>query len=260
MVVKNSNIILNDISFDIEMGSFVSVIGDNGSGKSTLIKVLSGLLKYSGYININGYYLDDSGINDIRKGISVVFDNIDEEILGNTVWDNLVMSLIHLGKSDKYIKKRIGEVCSLFGIDKDLLNKKIILLDEGLRQKIRIASAIMSKPSILLLDDCLCMLSNKDKKIVVKVLKKMCKNENMTVIMATHDIEDVLNTDRVMIMDNGKITVDGPVKSIFNDKEKIKKYNFDLPFVVELSLKLIDKGIIDNVYLDERKLVDILWK
>ena len=259
-VVKNGNIILDNISFDIEMGSFVSLIGNNGSGKSSLIKVMAGLCNYNGYININGYYLDDIQVNDIRKIMSVVFDDIDEEILGNTVWDNLVMSLIHLGKSDKYIKRRIGEVCSLFDIDKGLLNKKMILLDSEDKNKVLIASAVMSKPSILLLDDCLSMFSYKNKKKIMNILNRLCKEDKMTIIMATNDLDLIFNTSKVMILLNGRLVANGPVKNVFKNKKDIKKYSCSLPFIVDLSMKLIDKGIINNIYLDERKLVDALWK
>lgn len=259
-VVDGNNIILRDISFDVDMGTFVSIIGKNGSGKSTLIKLLAGFLRYSGYIDINGYFLDDIGIRDIRKVASVVFDNMNEELLGNTVWECLAMNLINLGKSENYIKNRLGEVCSLFGIDKDLLNKKMILLDNSLRQKILIASAIMSRPSILFLDDCLSLLSGRDKHQVIGILKKLCIKDKMTVLMVTNNVEDVLESNEVIVLDNGEIMFKGNVKNIFRDIKKISKYNFDLPLIVELSIKLIDEGIINNIYLDDKKLVGALWK
>ena len=159
-VVNNDRIVLDKISFDVDMGSFVSIIGNNGSGKTSLIKTLSGFMRYSGYISINGYYLDDVGINDIRKVISVVLDSIDEGVLDVTVYDNLVMSLIHMGKSDKYIKKRLDEVCNLFDIDNKIFDKKMLLLDNELKQIVLLASAIMSEPSILLLDNFVDYLSN----------------------------------------------------------------------------------------------------
>ena len=259
-VVNENNIRIRNISFSIEMGSFVSIIGKNGSGKSSLIKLMSGILNYNGYININGYYLDDVGIKDIRRITSVVFDNMDEEILENIVRDNLVMSLVNMGKSDTYINKRLIEICSLFDFDRSILNKKMILLDNDLRQKVLIASAVISKPSILFLDDCLSLLSKKDKNNVLGILKKLCLNEKMTILMTTNDMEDVLKTDEVIVMDNGEIVIQGRVKNVFKDVNKIKKYNIDLPFVASLSMKLIDKGIIDNIYLDEKKLVGALWK
>ncbi len=262
-VVNNDRIVLDKISFDVDMGSFVSIIGNNGSGKTSLIKTLSGFMRYSGYISINGYYLDDVGINDIRKVISVVLDSIDEGVLDVTVYDNLVMSLIHMGKSDKYIKKRLDEVCNLFDIDNIIFDKKMLLLDNELKQIVLLASAIMSEPSILLLDNCLAKLSDKNKKKIVKLLKKMCKDYNMTILMTTLDTDILFETDRVIFLDNGVIVADDSVKSLFKSRKKIEelsKNSVSLPFMVDLSMKLINKGAINDIYLDERKLVDALWK
>lgn len=259
-VVKNGHVVLNNVSLNIEMGTFVSIVGNNGSGKTSLIRVLTGLDKYNGYININGYYLDDVGINDIRKVINVVFDDLDSVILGNTVWDNLVVNLVHLGKSDSYIKKRVEEICVLFDIDRNILDKKMVLLDNSLKQRIMLASAVISKPSILLLDNCMYKFSVKDRKKIMNILNKLRKEESMTILMVTHNMEDVLMTDRVIVMDKGSIVMDGTVKGIFKDKKKVEKYGVSVPFVVELSMEFIKKNKLDNIYLDKGKLVELLWK
>lgn len=259
-VVKNNEVILDRISFEVEMGSFVYVIGNNASGKSTLIKTIGGLLKYSGYININGYYLDDVGVNSIRENVSTVLSDIDEEILGNTVWDNLVMPLIFLNKSESYIKKRVADICSLLKINKRILNKKMVLVDDSLRKKILIASAIISKPSILLLDDVLNKMSFDDKQLVLTALNKIRNEENMTIIMATNNVEDIFSGDYVIVLNQGKMVMNDKIKGVFSNINKLKECGFNLPFVVELSLFLLDKGLIDNIYVDERKLVDALWK
>ena len=259
-VVKNSSIILNNISFDVEMGSFVSIIGNNGSGKSTLIRTLVGLEKYNGYININGYYLDKEGIYDIRKGVSVIFDDMYQKLLGNTVWDNLVTSLVHLGKNDDYINKQVADICNIFNIDDGILNKKMVLLDNGLRQKILVAAAIISKPSILLLDDCLHQLNVKDKEMVINILNKYRKDNKMTIIMTTNDMEDILYSNNVIGLDKGKIIFNSTVKNLYKYKSKIEECGLSLPFIMDLSYRLMDKDIIDNIYVDKRKLVDVLWK
>ena len=259
-VVKNSSIILNNISFNTEMGSFVSIVGNNGTGKSTLIRTLVGLEKYNGYININGYYLDKIGIYDIRKGVSVVFDDMYQELLGNTVWDNLVINLVHLGKSDDYINKRVKEICNIFDIDDGILNKKMVLLNNGLRQKILIASAVMSKPSILFLDDCLHQLDVKDKEMIISILNKLRKDNKMTIIMTTNDIEDILYSDNVMVLNNGEIIINSTIKNLYKYIDKLEQCVLKLPFIMDLSYRLMDRGLIDNVYVDKRKLVDVLWK
>ena len=259
-VVKNSNVILNNISFDVEMGSFISIVGNNGSGKSTLIRSLLGLENYNGYININGYYLDEVGIYDIRKGVSAVLDDKYQKFLGNTVKDTLIINLVHLGKSDKYINNQIDDICDLFNIDKSILNKKMALLNNRMRQKILIAAAIISKPSILLLDNCLHRLNDIDKKMIMKILNKLRKEDKMTIIMTTNDMEDILFGDNVIVMDKGRIIVNSTIKNLYKYKDKIEDCGIRLPFVIDLSCRLLDNGLINNVYVDKRKLVDELWK
>ena len=105
--VKDGRIILDNLSFSISKGTFVSIVGANGSGKSTLIKILAGICTYNGYININGYYLDKSNIDVIRKNVSVVFDDIDGSIIDDTVYDNLVMELLHMNKDKKWLVQEL---------------------------------------------------------------------------------------------------------------------------------------------------------
>ena len=259
IVIRDKNIILNNISFDIEMGSFVSIIGANGSGKSTLVKTLAGLVDYSGYISINGFYLDND-INNIYNSVSYVFGEYDNMILGNTVYDNLLMGLNHLKLSNKEIDAKIDKICKMFDLEKDILDKNMGFLNNDLRQKIMIASALISEPSILILDDCLHQLSVKDRNKIIRLLNKLKEERNMTILMVTHNMEDIFTSDRVMVVDKGKIVMDGSVKEIFLDKEKIKNYGLDIPFVVDLSLQLIKNNKINNIYFNQRKLVDELWK
>ena len=257
--VKDGRIILDNLSFSISKGTFVSIVGANGSGKSVFLKILAGICTYNGYINVNGYYLDKSNIDVIRKNVSVVFDDIDGSIIDDTVYDNLVMELLHMNKDKKYIDKRVEEICSLFGI-RDILYRNMNLLSNSERQKVLIASSLISKPDILLLDDCMHQMSNKDRKDIIDILNKIKKKEGLTIIMATHNTEDVMFTDRVMVLDRGKITLDGTPTSIFKRRDILDKCGVSIPFVIDLSLRLVDKGIIKHVYFDVRKLVDAVWK
>ncbi|MEE3344088.1 MAG: ATP-binding cassette domain-containing protein [Bacilli bacterium] len=259
-VKKNGYILLNDLTFEVRMGTFVSIIGGNGSGKSTLIRLLVGLEKYNGFININGYFFDDDSKYDILSGVSVVFDELNSELLGITVKDCLMLGLVGLGKSKVYIDKKINEICQLFKIDKMILNKKIVLLDNALRQRLLIASAVITEPTILLLDDCMHQLSINERNNIISILNKLKKDKKMSIIMVTHDMNDVLKSDRVLVMNNGSIVMDGSVKSVFKQKDKLLNYGLQLPIVVDLSLMLMKRGKISNIYLNERKLVDALWK
>ena len=160
--VINGSIILDKLSFSIEKGTFVSIVGGNGSGKSTLVKILAGLYSYNGYININGYRLDDDNINLIRKNVSVILSEMDDNITMDTVYDVLIMVLVELGKSDVYIRKRVNDICNVFGI-RNILYRDMRLISNSERQKVMIAASIMEVPDILILDDYMHQLNVKDK-------------------------------------------------------------------------------------------------
>lgn len=257
--VVDGKIILDKLSFSVEKGTFVSVVGGNGAGKSTLVKTLAGVSSYDGYININGYRLDDDNINLIRRNVSVVFSEMDDDIIEDTVYDNLVMELIHLGKSKKYIRKKIDDICSAFGI-KDILYRDMRLISNSERQKVMIAASVIETPDILILDDYMHQLTIKDKELVLSYLNKLKKDKGLTIVMVTHDMEDVMYTDRVLVLDRGKLVMDGTVSKVFKRKEELIKYGVNVPFIIDFSLGLIDNGVLKHVYLDKRKLVDAVWK
>ena len=257
--VINGSIILDKLSFSIEKGTFVLVIGSNGSGKSTLVKILAGLYSYNGYININGYRLDNDNINSIRKNVSVILSEMDDNVTMDTVYDVLIMELIHLGKSDAYIRKRVNDICNVFGI-RNILYRDMRLISNSERQKVMIAASIMEVPDILILDDYMHQLNVKDKELVIDYLNKLKKKNNLTIIMVTHNMEDVMNSDRVLVLDHGKLVMDGTVLQVFKKKDELESYGVGIPFIIDLSLRLMDKKKIKHIYLDRRKLVDVLWK
>ena len=258
-VENNNNLILKNISFSIDRGSFVSIVGPNGSGKSTLIKMLSGLITYSGYVNIYGYVLDSININDIRQGMAVVMDDIDNQFMGETVFDDLIFNMENLRYSKEEIEKKVEYISELFNL-KDILNNDVRYITNSQRQILSIAASLSTDPSILLLDDCLHQLSVKDKKMIFNILKKYRKDKKITIIMITHDMSDVLYSDRVIVLNNGNIVSDGSVTSVFKNRDLMNKNGLEIPFVIDLSLRMMDKGIINHIYLDMGKLVKDLWR
>ena len=258
-VENNNNLILKNISFSIDRGSFVSIVGPNGSGKSTLIKMLSGLITYSGYVNIYGYVLDSININDIRQGMAVVMDDIDNQFMGETVFDDLIFNMENLRYSKEEIEKKVEYISEVFNL-KDILNNYVRYITNSQRQVLSIAAALSTDPSILLLDDCLHQLSVKDKKMIFDILKKYRKEKKLTIIMVTNDMRDVLYSDRVIVLNNGSIVSDGSVSHVFKNRDLMNKNGLEIPFVIDLSLRLMDKGIISHIYLDMGKLVNDLWR
>lgn len=254
-----NKILLRDLNFSIEKGSFVSVIGNNGSGKSTLVKILGGLIPYNGYINVNGYSLDKSNIYNIRKSVKIILGDMDNYFVGNTVLDELVVSLENMGESRSDIKRKLDNIVKEFELD-NILERNIYDLTNSERQIVSVASALIQDIDILIMDDCLNQLNVKDKSRILDIISDYKKKKKLTVIMVTHDMESVLYSDRIMVLNDGKLVMDGSAVSILKQRDKLLELGIGSTFVVDLSVKLLEKGVVNHVYLDMRKLVDRLWK
>lgn len=250
--------IFKNFSLNIEKGSFVSIVGTNGSGKSTLIKILTGLLKCDGYINIDGYNLNEFYLKQIRRKIGVVFDNPDNHFVSETVIDDLAFSLENLQYSKEEINDLIIDISKKFNLN-DILYKSPYELTNSEKQKVAIAGSLIFNPKILLLDEALHQLNPKCKKEILDILKKYQKEKKLTIIMITHDLEDTLYSDRMVIIDKGKIYLDGPLNEVYEKKQELNQLNLNLPFIIKLSHKLIEEKIIDKIYTNMMELVDELW-
>ena len=247
-----------DLSLNIEKGSFVSIIGTNGSGKSTLIKILSGLLNYNGYINIDGYNLNEFYLKEIRRKIGVVFDNPDNHFVAETVIDDLAFSLENLQYDKNDITNSINEIARKFNLT-DILYSEPRNLTNSQKQKVAIASSLIFNPKILILDESLHQLTPTDKNEVLNILKEYQKERELTIIMITHDLENTLYSNRIIVLNEGKIYLDGNVTEVYAKKDKLLKLNFNLPFIVKLSYKLLEEQIIDKIYIDFKTLMEDLW-
>ena len=251
-------VIFKNLNLNIKKNSFVSIIGPNGSGKSTLIRILSGLNSYDGYITINGHYLNKENIKIIRRTLGVVFDNPDNQFIGQTVIDDLAFNLENLSYSKEEINKEISYIAKLFKIEKILLSEPSNL-NNSTKQKVAIASALIHKPKILMLDESLHQLDNKDKKIVFKALERYKKEHDLTIILITHNQEDTILSDRIIVIDKQKIILDGKVEEVYTKEKILYNLGIEIPFIIKLSINLKLYDLIDEIYLDKDKLVNKLW-
>lgn len=251
-------VIFKNLNLNIKKNSFVSIIGPNGSGKSTLIRILSGLNSYDGYITINGHYLNKENIKIIRRTLGVVFDNPDNQFIGQTVIDDLAFNLENLSYSKEEINKEISYIAKLFKIEKILLLEPSNL-NNSTKQKVAIASALIHKPKILMLDESLHQLDNKDKKIVFKALETYKKEHDLTIILITHNQEDTILSDRIIVIDKQKIILDGKVEEVYTKEKILHNLGIEIPFIIKLSINLKLYDLIDEIYLDKDKLVNKLW-
>ena len=150
-------------------------------------------------------------------------------------------------------------MCDNFNLN-NILNKKVSNLTNSEKQKVAIASIMIYKPKIIILDDCINQLTRIEKDKLFEILKQYKKKYKITIILVTHDLEDTINSDRIIVLDKGKIVLDDTPFKVYKKYDKIKSLGFKLPFMIELSLKLMNLNLIDHIYLDKEKLVNDLWK
>lgn len=246
--------ILNDVSFSVDQGKYVSIMGHNGSGKSTLAKLLIGLLTpKSGEIEILGHFLNKENIKKIRQQTSIVFQNPDNQFVGATVEDDLAFGLENKCVPSDQIKKIIIDYASKVGM-KDYLEKEPSQLSGGQKQRVAIAGVLALNPSLLILDEATSMLDPKGKKEIRELILKMkIDNPELTIISITHDVEEAYLSDEIIVLNEGKVVKQGSPKEIFSNEEEIKTFNLSLPFEVELKNKLkeISIDVNDSLSLDE---------
>ena len=251
----NDKFIFDKFSFTVKKGEWVSITGSNGSGKSTLIKLISGLLKCDHSIKVCGSDIRDFNA---RKRIGVVFDNLDDMFLCETVEDDLLFTLENLCYSKSDMSRRIREISNEFGISK-FLNKNPLELSGGEKAKIAIAIALVSNPDILILDESLSMIDEDDKENILNILNGK-KSNGLTIISVIHDLRESYYSDRLIVLNYGEIMLEGsPLKVMEHDKV-LNRLGVTLPVEIELSIKLKLYGLIDEIIPDINKLVNTLWE
>lgn len=251
---------VNDVSFDIQEGSYTTIIGHNGSGKSTIAKLLVGLLEANeGTITIEDKLLTEKNVTEIRDIIAIVFQNPDNQFIGSTVRDDIAFGLENHSVAQKDMDPIIENFAELVDMT-PFLNHEPTKLSGGQKQRVAIAGVLAMKPDILILDEATAMLDPKGKKEVMDLVRKIHKDEKMTIISITHDIEEVNFSDQVIVMNEGQITFNGKPSEILTQQKVLTDIHLDVPFSVKLANKLKDKGIPIENMLDEGKIIDELWQ
>lgn len=235
--------VVKDVSFTVERGSYTTLIGHNGSGKSTIAKLIIGLLeKEQGSILIDGEELNNETVESIRRKIGIVFQNPDNQFIGATVRDDIAFGLenhqVDPKDMDAIIEKYAGEVGMI-----EYLNHEPTRLSGGQKQRVAIAGILAMKPEILILDEATSMLDPEGKEDINSLVKQLHKENNMTILSITHDVEEVMKSDHVIVMYEGRIVKDGlPSKMMLNEQELVH-LKLDAPYSVKLSNELSKLGI-----------------
>lgn len=235
---------INGISFTVAKGEFLSVIGHNGSGKSTLARLLNGLLEAdSGNINILGLDLKE-GKNavEVRKHVGIVFQNPDNQMVASIVEDDVAFGPENIGVEREEIGRRIDWALSAVGME-SYRTASPARLSGGQKQRIAVAGVLAVKPEILILDESTAMLDPKGRREVVEVVRRLNKEEGITVILITHFMEEALLADRTIVMNKGEIVMNGTPEEIFESGEKLETFNLSLPRISVIANNLRAAGM-----------------
>lgn len=258
--IKNLNlkyrdkIIFKDFNLKIGDKKIVSILGQNGSGKTSLMRVLLGLEQFEGTVEINGRLLNNQNKKNIRKEIGIVFSNPDNQFINEIVIDDITSILENMNYKKEKITERLGYVVNLLNI-KEILYCNPNQLNINQKQLVLLACALVHEPKILILDE----LNNlDDKEQINKILLELKKD--MLIINITQDIEDTLISDEVILLDKGNLVLQTTKEKLYENEKILSHLGFKLPFMVELSNRLIFYNLIDNVTYDMKELVDLLWK
>ena len=235
---------LDGICAKIEKGEFVSVLGRNGSGKSTLARIMNALLlPTEGVCIVSGMDTSDENHQwDIRKICGMVFQNPDNQIIGTSVEEDVAFGLENIGISTAEIRRRIDDSMKNVGIN-DKREKEPHLLSGGQKQRDAIARILAMRPECIVLDEATAMLDPIGRKEVMDVVKKLNQDFNITIVHITHNMDEAVMADRVIVLDGGKIVMSGTPKEVFSHVKEIKALGLDVPQVTEFMHELIARGI-----------------
>ena len=236
--------IIDNLSLEIENGKNVSIVGHNGSGKSTLAKLILGLLPIKGgKIFVDDIEVSKNNYAELRKNCYLIFQNPDNQFVGATVEDDIAFGLENHCIPHDQMQGLIEKYAESVGM-LDYLKDEPTYLSGGQKQRVAIAGALVIKPKVLILDEATSMLDPKGKSDILNLIAKMKEeNQDLTVISITHDVEETLNSDDVIVLKDGKVCYKGSPDSLFKNAKLCKELELSLPFKYEIKHKLIEQGI-----------------
>ena len=251
---------VDQVDIDVKQGEFIAILGHNGSGKSTLAKHLNAIFHPTeGTVFVNGRdTMDEKNIWDIRKDAGMVFQNPDNQIIGQVVEEDVGFGPENIGIPTKEIWERVEESLKAVGMYK-FRKASPNKLSGGQKQRVSIAGVLAMHPKCIILDEPTAMLDPNGRKEVIRAVRALNDVENITVILITHYMEEVIYADRVFVMDKGHVEMQGTPKEIFSQVERLKALRLDVPQVTLLAYELQKKGLpLPDGILTTRELVENL--
>ncbi len=232
---ENDVTVLRDFNLNVEQGSFVALLGHNGSGKSTVAKLANGILfPEKGCVYVDGQQVtDDDSVFDIRKKVGMVFQNPDNQIVASIVEEDVAFGAENLGLPPDEIRIRVDDALKRVGMyeHKDKAPHK---LSGGQKQRVAVAGIIAMKPKCIMLDEPTAMLDPSGRREVIETIKMLNREEGITIILITHYMDEAVQADRVVVIDNGEIRLDGTPNDVFKNVDRLKSMGLDVPQSAEL--------------------------
>ena len=242
-VIQESKAI-DGVSMEVHQGEFIAILGHNGSGKSTLAKHINGIL----YPSAGDVFVKDmntkeeANIWNIRQSAGMVFQNPDNQIIGTIVEEDVAFGPENLGVSTEEIWERVDK--SLKAVRMEAFREKSPnRLSGGQKQRVAIAGVLAMEPDCIILDEPTAMLDPKGRKGVIEAVKRLNKEKGITILLITHYMDEVIDADRIFVMDKGKVVMNDKPEEIFKRVDELKSYGLEVPFATELAWQLRKEGV-----------------
>lgn len=254
--LRNKTSTLKNLSFTVEQGEWLAIIGHNGSGKSTLAQLLVGLLTpLTGNIHISNMDMNETTKWEIRKKVGLVFQNPDHQFIGTTVEDDIAFGLENLNMPYREMKSRIDQALEMVEMTRFRLHDPS-RLSGGQKQRVAIAGILALHPDVLILDEAFVMLDPRSRRGLMKTLHYLQSTQNLTIISITHDMNEAATANRIIMMEDGEIIRDGPPHAIFGYEQSLVP-----PFTEQLRRTLLNSGIkVPQAYMSNDEMVNWLCK
>ncbi len=244
---SNEVLALNDVSFKVESGEFLGIIGKTGSGKSTLVKHLNGLLKPDSgkvFIDENDIWKNKKTLKKARFDIGLCFQYPEYQLFAQTVLEDIAFGPINMGKSDKEAMDLAKSSAKIMKIDENILEKSPFELSGGQKRRVAIAGIIAMDPKVLVLDEPFASLDPESVEELSDLLKDYIKNKDKTIVVVSHDMTQMANLcDRIIVLNDGKLVMNNTPEKIFEDVDTLNKYDLDIPEITQIFIELKNRGL-----------------
>ena len=253
---------IDNVNIEISSGEYVAVIGKNGSGKSTFARLLNGLITPTGgSLTVDGISTHDKkSLQKIRKTVGVVFQNPDNQLVASIVEDDIAFGAENIGVKRDEIEKRVEFALSAVNMT-EFRKRSSSRLSGGQKQRVAIAGVLALMPEVLVLDESTSMLDPQGREEVIAVTEKLNKEKGMTIITVTHYMDEIIRADRVIVLDSGKVVMQGTPKEIFSKREELERFNLAVPLSTKMAQKLYDNGVdITEDIINKEQLAEALCK